>query len=127
MECRCSEAEYIQANPLNSSKYVMIPVNEAVNIVIQRTIDLFNSNGDIIQLDQALNYTLSESIYAAEDFPLFPASIMDGYAFNVTNNNNNNNNNIYSVVGNDITAGVDSVSQFSLQGNECVYITTGSK
>ena len=61
----------------NESIYPMIPVEEAINIVLSHTRRLETVN---LELVDALNYSLIEDIFAPTPFPSFRASIMDGFA-----------------------------------------------
>ncbi|MFQ6014831.1 MAG: gephyrin-like molybdotransferase Glp [Anaerolineae bacterium] len=59
------------------SKYPMIPVEEALRIVLEHTPVL---EPRAVPFDRALGLVLAEDIRADEDMPPFPASAKDGYA-----------------------------------------------
>ncbi len=63
----------------------MISVTQAKNLVLSNIQSLGSTNVD---LSNALGLMLAQDIYAPGDFPPFPQSAMDGYAFNFNNWNN---------------------------------------
>jgi gephyrin len=129
MSCNCSSSES-SGNPLNSSPWPMLAMDQAMHTVIQQAkLAAIQENGQnimSISIVDSLNHFAAETIQSQQDFPTFAASFMDGYAFNVANNNTENTNNCYRIVGADITAGIVASKDFKLAENECAYITTGS-
>lgn len=61
------------------SKYLMISVEEAIDIVLTQCNGCFLEEKRVPLLE-ACNKILAKDIYSLEPFPSFPASIMDGYA-----------------------------------------------
>lgn len=58
------------------SQYEMIEVDQAINIILDKTQYL-----DSVEVDlaDALGFVIAEKIFAREPMPPFRASIMDGY------------------------------------------------
>lgn len=60
------------------SPYKMLEVTEAIDLILHNTDKLCEP--ETIKIENALNRILAEDVYTSEPFPLFRASIKDGYA-----------------------------------------------
>eukprot|EP01121_Diplochlamys_sp_Union-15-3_P022626 TRINITY_DN9702_c0_g1_i1.p1 TRINITY_DN9702_c0_g1~~TRINITY_DN9702_c0_g1_i1.p1 ORF type:complete len:422 (-),score=69.27 TRINITY_DN9702_c0_g1_i1:113-1378(-) len=99
----------------SKSKYSMIPIPEALEIVLKNTNVPQVEN---VPLSESLGRTVSIDVTAKEPLPPFRASIKDGYAVIAEDGEGE-----FPVVA-EITAGV--VSDFTLQPKTVCRITTGS-
>jgi gephyrin len=70
-------ADDVASSFTRKSGYAMIPLADAVNEVLRRTAPLPPRK---VSLMQAPGHVCASAVVASEDFPSFPASIMDGYA-----------------------------------------------
>ena len=103
------------ASTERKSHYAMISMDEAVEIVLQQSERM---PVEEVSLFEACGRICSENVLATENFPPFPASIMDGYA-----------------VSSPLEPGIYKVSQRVHAGNSpdnlergtIAYITTGVK
>jgi len=108
----------------------MTDVGEAISTVLALC-DEKDKLIESIPAAEASGRRLAESIVAAEPFPPFAASVLDGYAVNVATEQaqqlviSSTNPATYYVVDEQITAGVDPTSQ--LGPGQCAYVTTGAK
>jgi molybdopterin molybdotransferase len=93
----------------------MISVEQALNIIDSKTTPLLKQK---IQLEDALNFVLTESVPSPINMPPFRQSAMDGYALNYSAVISE-----YKLVG-EIAAG--SGNQFKLNAGEAVRIFTGA-
>lgn len=128
-DCRCDDVATSDSS--RQSKYPMINVNNALNIVIYNvkssieTSNRYSNNIESISLYNALSRIIAHDIHSPIDLPPFPASVVDGYAIYISDNSTTSIDSQYTVIGN-ITAGNAELINTKLQHNQCVYITTGS-
>ena len=111
-----------------TSKYPMIPVDDALGIVLSKTkepigIETISMEQDGIET--FLDRIIAEDATAKEPLPPFRASIMDGYAVIASDGIGT-----YDVIAS-ITAGVDvpkdtSNNQYDIKPGQVSYITTGA-
>ena len=104
-------------DPSRASKFPMISVSEALEKVLTAANKLPPQQLDI---SEALGYVCAENIYALENFPAFPCSIMDGYAVQAPQKPG-----VYKVVSR-VHAG-DQTEEVTLSPDTVAYITTGSR
>lgn len=97
------------------SSYPMLPVADALAIVLAETLPL---PPQTLQLREAVGLVLAETVTAQEPLPPFPASIKDGYAVIAADGPGD-----YPVIG-EVTAG--RVADFTVQTGTVAYITTGA-
>ena len=110
------------------SKYPMIPVDEALQIVMSKVSQPIGVESLAMEKDRAeafIDRVMAEDAVAKEALPPFRASIMDGYAVIASDGIGT-----YDVVG-EITAGVDitkenGVETYDIQSGQVLYITTGA-
>ncbi|MBW7883619.1 MAG: molybdopterin molybdenumtransferase MoeA [Caldilineaceae bacterium] len=100
---------------MTQSAYPMLPVSEALAIVLAQATPLAPV---MVPLAQARGLILAEAIRAAEPLPPFPASVKDGYAVVAADGPGD-----YPVVGT-VTAG--QVAGFTVTAGTVAYITTGA-
>jgi molybdopterin molybdotransferase len=93
----------------------MISVDQALKIIDSKTTPLLKQK---IQLQDALNFVLAESVLSPINMPPFRQSAMDGYALNYSESISE-----YKLVG-EVAAG--SADQFKLNPGEAVRIFTGA-
>ncbi|MBL7890769.1 MAG: molybdopterin molybdotransferase MoeA [Bacteroidia bacterium] len=96
----------------------MISVEEAKNIILNNTSVLGIQN---IKVEDALNRTISEDVYATIDIPMFDQAAMDGYG--ISHDTFIKGGGIFTAK--EIAAGADSNDQFS--EGEAIRIFTGAK
>ena len=97
------------------ANYPMLPVADALTIVLQETAPL---PAQLMPLPALLGLVLAETVTAPEPLPPFPASIKDGYAVVATDGPGD-----YPVIG-EATAG--RVATFTVHPGTVAYITTGA-
>jgi len=97
------------------SSYPMLPVADALAIVLAETLPL---PPQTLPLREAVGLVLAETVTAQEPLPPFPASIKDGYAVIAADGPGD-----YPVIG-EVTAG--RVADFTVQTGTVAYITTGA-
>lgn len=97
------------------SPYLMLPVEEALAIVLKKT-DLLTPK--TIALCDADGLILLADVVAQEPLPPFPAAVKDGYAVVAADGSG-----IYKVIG-EVTAG--HVADFRVEPGTVAYITTGA-
>lgn len=97
------------------ANYPMLPVADALTIVLQETAPL---PAQLTPLPALLGLVLAETVAAPEPLPPFPASIKDGYAVVAADGPGD-----YPVLG-EVTAG--RVPTFTVQPGTVAYITTGA-
>lgn len=97
------------------SSYPMLPVADALAIVLAETLPL---PPQTLPLREAVGLVLAETVTAQEPLPPFPASIKDGYAVIAADGPGD-----YPVIG-EVTAG--RVADFTVQAGTVAYITTGA-
>ena len=110
------------------SKYPMIPVDEALQIVMSKVSQPIGVESLVMEKDGAeafIDRVMAEDAVAKEALPPFRASIMDGYAVIASDGIGT-----YDVVG-EITAGVDITKEnaaetYDIQSGQVLYITTGA-
>eukprot|EP00164_Ancoracysta_twista_P003786 GFYU01005074.1.p1 GENE.GFYU01005074.1~~GFYU01005074.1.p1 ORF type:complete len:437 (+),score=114.53 GFYU01005074.1:67-1311(+) len=100
---------------LTQSKYPMIEVEEAVQLVLDKCPPLPSEN---VALSASVGRVLSEAVYADCPLPPFRASMKDGYAVMFSDGVGD-----YPVVG-EVLAG--DVPSFTLTKGKAAYITTGA-
>lgn len=119
-----SSSSSAAATSSRSSPYPLIAVTQALTLVLEHCTASFHPSHPPISVPVSPSlatdgYVIAEDFYAAEPFPPFRASIMDGYAVYAADGPG-----IYQVVA-QITAGKDGRTT-SLKAGEVAYITTGS-
>lgn len=102
---------------LRASKYTMISVEKAIEIVLQQAPELAIVSKNI---EECNGLVIAEDITAMDPFPAFPASIMDGYAVRGPLEPG-----VYPVMKR-IHAGDDNVLE-ELKEGMVSYITTGAR
>lgn len=100
---------------LDEASYPMLPVADALAIVLQETEPL---PAQLMPLADIVGLVLAETVMAPEPLPPFPASIKDGYAVVAADGPGD-----YPVIG-EVTAG--HVANFTVQPGTVAYITTGA-
>lgn len=100
---------------LDEASYPMLPVADALAIVLQETEPL---PAQLMPLADVVGLALAETVTAPEPLPPFPASIKDGYAVVTTDGPGD-----YPVIG-EATAG--RVATFTVHPGTVAYITTGA-
>lgn len=100
---------------LDEASYPMLPVADALAIVLQETAAL---PAQLLPLAEVAGLILAETVTAPEPLPPFPASIKDGYAVVAADGPGD-----YTVIG-EVTAG--RVATFTVQPGTVAYITTGA-
>lgn len=98
-----------------ASSYSMLPVPEALGIVLAQT-ELLPP--ETVPLTNALGRVLAADVHATDPLPPFPASIKDGYAVRAADGPG-----VYPVVG-EATAG--RLPTFAVAPGQIAYITTGA-
>lgn len=99
-----------------TSKYPLIPVDQAKAIVLENTPVLPVIS---VSYKDAMGYVLAEDVRSSESLPAFPASIKDGYAIIASDTPG-----VFSIIGSSIY-GVLGPSE-PLKKGQAVRITTGS-
>ncbi len=97
------------------SPYPMLPVSDALNIVLAQAKPLPAAT---VSLDAAYGLILAQDVTAQEPLPPFPASVKDGYAVVAADGPG-----AYPIVG-EATAG--RVADFTVLPGTVAYITTGA-
>lgn len=100
---------------MTNSLYEMVPVEEALSIVLAQTQTL---TSETVALSEARGRILAVDAVAGEPLPPFRASIVDGYAVVARDGTG-----VFPVVG-DVTAGKP--ADFTLAPGQVAYITTGA-
>ncbi|GJQ65340.1 hypothetical protein Trydic_g7455 [Trypoxylus dichotomus] len=101
------------------SPYKMLEVEEALNLVFDN-IKAWNWNQtETIKVEESLNRILAEDVYIPEPFPLFRASIKDGYAVRTEDGVGVRN-------VKDATAAGDDPESNELKKGEVIRISTGA-
>lgn len=100
------------------SKFPMIEVDDAIKLILEISTTCQSTNLiDITRIAES-NCYLAEDLYSIEDFPSFPASIMDGYAVHAPIESG-----IFEIEHH-IHAGTNPMSQNT--NSKVSYITTGA-
>ena len=109
-------------NTIRESKYQMTDMTDAFKII---ELEILNLSKKTFQIDviKAEQYIIYEDCESPLNIPIFPTSMMDGYAIKVEEINTNLNIEIISKIyaGNKNT--VENIDSFK---NKCSYVTTGS-
>lgn len=100
---------------LDETSYPMLPVADALAIVLRETQPL---PAQLMPLAEVAGLILAETVTAPEPLPPFPASIKDGYAVIAADGPGD-----YTIIG-EVTAG--RVADFTVQPGTVAYITTGA-
>lgn len=100
---------------MSESTYPMLPVEEALEIVLAQCIPLPPAT---VQLADALGYVLAEPVVAADPLPPFRAAVKDGYAVVAADGPG-----VYPIIG-EATAG--KLPNFRVERGSVAYITTGA-
>lgn len=109
-----------QPTNLQESSYRMLPVPEALEIVLGQSVPLPVVE---VPLRDALGMTLAADVKAQEPLPPFPASMKDGYAVVAQSVRAEDVPGEYRLVG-EVRAG--RMAEFELSPGEVAYITTGA-
>ncbi len=96
------------------SPYPMIPVSEAIDIILQEVKVLSPLT---VAFSNALGLVLAEDVFAADPLPPFPASVVDGYALIAADTG------MRQIIGNQ-TAGY--VADLQVQPGQAARVTTGA-
>ncbi|XP_032231491.1 gephyrin isoform X2 [Nematostella vectensis] len=97
------------------SPFPMVPMDEAINIVMKQTEHL---GTDTVNVEDGMGYILANDVLADSPFPPFPASIKDGYAVVASDGPG-----VRKVLG-PVTAGV--VTSSIVTSGHVMRITTGA-
>lgn len=100
---------------MSESAYPMLPVAEALEIVLAQAAPLPAVG---LPLEHCLGLVLAEDVTAPEPLPPFPASVKDGYAVVASDGPG-----VYPVIGR-VAAG--QVGDFTVRPGTVAYITTGA-
>lgn len=100
------------------SPYKMLEVTEAIDLILHNTDKLCEP--ETIKIENALNRILAEDVYTSEPFPLFRASIKDGYAVKTEDGTG------VRIVRATTAAGDDPNIGKELDNGEVVRISTGA-